>query len=145
MGTVGAMSSRRFPAMWALVAWTVLVWTTRIANIWQDDDLESAQQLLRTALAVSFTALAATTAWALWRRPAWLAPAVRLFAGWTLGVWAVRSTAIALGDHSAAFVVVHLVLALASALLAVLALREIRPAPVPSRGLPRGPGCVRRG
>ena len=30
------MSTRRLPATLALCAWTLLVWTTRIGNIWGD-------------------------------------------------------------------------------------------------------------
>ncbi|HET6953854.1 MAG TPA: hypothetical protein VFI47_26050, partial [Acidimicrobiales bacterium] len=61
---------RRRPFALALVGWTFLVWTTRIANIWRDADLDTGEQVGRTALAVSFTLLAAAVVVALWRRSA---------------------------------------------------------------------------
>jgi peptidoglycan/LPS O-acetylase OafA/YrhL len=119
---------RRPVATIALVAWTFLVWTTRINNIWADDGLDTAAKTGRTALALSFTLLAAATAVALWRRREhevpWGRPLVTGFAGWTLAVWMVRGVQIATGDHDAAFIAVHLVLAVVSIVLAGLALRE---------------------
>jgi len=49
--------------------------------------------------------------------------AVRVAAAWTVGVWAVRGVQIALADHEAAFIVVHLVLAAVSIALAVATVR----------------------
>ena len=109
------------PAKFALVVWTLLVWTTRIGNIWGDDELTSGEKWGRTALALSFTALALAVAWALWRRAAWLRTVTMALAGWTVAVWLVRSVGIATGDHDTAFVVVHLVLAVVSITLATLA------------------------
>lgn len=117
------MPTIRRPATVALVAWTVLVWTTRISNIWGDDALSSGQKWGRTALALSFTVLALAVAVALWQRSTWLRPAVGALAAWTLGVWVVRAVGIATGDHSAAFVAVHLVLAVVSIALSALAVR----------------------
>jgi hypothetical protein len=122
----------RLPVTAALVVWTVLVWTTRINNIWTDDALDTGARLGRTALALSFTGFALATGVALWssRRATvgWLAPLVAAFALWTIGVWSVRSAGIVLGDHSAGFIVVHLVLAVVSVALAGLAVREARQA-----------------
>jgi cobalamin synthase len=118
------MSTRRLPATIALVAWTLLVWTTRIGNIWGDDGLTSGEKWGRTGLALSFTVLALTVAHAVWHRSAWRSIAVKALAGWTIGVWAVRSVGIATGDHSGAFVAVHLVLAVVSIALSLLATRE---------------------
>jgi hypothetical protein len=121
---------RRHPATSVLVVWTLLVWTTRIGNIWDDDALNSGEKWARTALALSFTVLAVGVALALVRRARWLDVAVKVLAGWTLGVWVVRSIEIATGDEGAAFVVVHLVLAVISVVLAALAVGELsrRPA-----------------
>ena len=106
---------RRRPAALALVAWTFFVWTTRIANIWRDEDLSVGDQVERTALALSFTLLAIGVLVALWRRaePA-TAVAVGALAGWSVAVWVVRDVRIALGDHDVAFVVVHVVLGVVS-------------------------------
>lgn len=107
----------------ALVAWTLLVWTTRISNIWSDEALSDGEKWGRTGLALSFTVLAVGVAVALWRRATWLRPAVVALAGWTVAVWVVRSVGIATGDHDVAFVVVHLVLAVVSMGLAGAAVR----------------------
>jgi hypothetical protein len=132
------MSTRRLPATIALVAWTLLVWTSRIGNIWGDAGLTTGEKWGRTGLALSFTALALAAAHAVWHRTRWRDVAVKVLAGWTIGVWAVRSVGIAAGDHSGAFVAVHLVLAIVSIALSVLATRESarvesgRSAPSPS-------------
>lgn len=115
---------RRQPAAVALVVWTLLVWTTRIRNIWGDDGLTTGEQLGRTALALSFTGLAVLVAVAVARRARWLRRAVEGLAAWTTLVWAVRAVGIAAGGHSVGFVVVHLVLAVVSVGLAGLAVRE---------------------
>lgn len=123
-------------AVVALVAWTFFVWTTRIGNIWNDDDLDTAGKVGRTALALSFTVLALAVVGALWRRREWVRPAVLALAGWTVAVWLVRGTGIVVGDHDTAFKVVHAVLAVVSIALSVLAERATRgssdrePAPV---------------
>jgi hypothetical protein len=110
----------------ALVAWTFFVWTTRIGNIWNDDDLDTAGKVGRTALALSFTVLALAVVGAWWRRPAWLRPAVLALAAWTVAVWLVRGTGIVVGDHDTAFKVVHAVLAVVSIAFAALAERSVR-------------------
>jgi hypothetical protein len=118
------MSTRRLPVTVALCAWTLLVWTTRIGNIWGDDDLTDGEKWGRTGLALSFTALVLVVGYALLRHTPWRGLAVKVLAGWTVGVWAVRSLGIATGDHDAGFVIVHLVLAAISIALALLAVRE---------------------
>jgi hypothetical protein len=64
--------------------------------------------------------------------------AVLGLAGWTLGVWVVRAVDIAfLSDHGAAFVIVHVVLAVVSVALALLAARAVTRsarAPLPVAG-----------
>ncbi len=118
------MSRLRPPATVALVAWTFLVWTTRIRNIWTDDSLTTSEQWGRTALAGSFTVLAALVAVALWRRAPWRRAAVGALAAWTTVVWVVRAVGIATADHEAGFIAVHLVLAVISIALSGLAWRE---------------------
>ena len=120
------MSTPRSPATLALVAWTFLVWTTRINNIVADDDLDGTGKAWRLALALSFTVLGAVVVWTLANRAAWVLTAVTALAVWTVGVWVVRVVGIAVADHSAGFVAVHLVLAVVSTLVAALALREQR-------------------
>jgi hypothetical protein len=125
------MPARRPPAVAALVVWTLLVWTTRIGNIWGDDGLATGAKWGRTGLALSFTVLAVAAGWALWRRAGWSRPAVAALAGWTVVVWVVRAVGIATGDHEAAFIAVHLVLAAVSITLSASAWRTVSPAPRP--------------
>ena len=118
------METRRLPATIALAVWSLLVWTTRLRNIWTDDELSSADQWTRTALALSFTVLALAVGHAVFHRTAWRQTVVRALAGWTIVVWLVRAIGIATADHGGAFIAVHLVLAAISIGLATLALRE---------------------
>jgi succinate-acetate transporter protein len=127
------MSHRSFPGALALAAWSLLVWTTRIRNIWTDDELTSGEQLARTALALSFTVLALAVGYAALRQRSWRRAIVLTLAGWTLAVWGVRSIGIATADHDPAFIAVHLVLAVVSIVLAVLAVREQAAAQVTTR------------
>jgi hypothetical protein len=122
---------RRRPAVFALVAWTFLVWTTRIGNIWRDDALDTAGKVGRTALALSFTILAVAVVACLWRlRDQQVRLAVTALAGWTIAVWLVRDTSILLADHDTSFKVVHTVLAVISIALSAWALTSLRhPAP----------------
>jgi hypothetical protein len=111
----------------AFVAWTLLIWTTRIGNIWRDDDLDTAGKVGNTALALSFTVLALSVIVAAWRStPAATRRAVAVLAGWTVGVWLVRSVDILIDDWSAGFKIVHTSLAVISIALAVLAARPRR-------------------
>jgi hypothetical protein len=122
---------RMRPAV-VLAAFTLLVWTTRIRNIWTDDSLSTAGQLGRTALSLSFTVFAAAVLWFWWRgRRAGsvdpiAGPVVRMFGAWTIGVWAVRVVQISTAGHDAAFVAVHTALAVVSTVLAVWAVRDVR-------------------
>ena len=138
---------RRHRSTVALVVWTFLVWTTRIANIWRDADLDTGERWGRTLLALSFTVLAIAVVVALRRRL--LQPtvvAVGALAAWTIAVWVVRGIGILAADHDGGFKVVHTMLAVVSIVLAVLAWREKRreaaqaptTAPVPAgrRGSP---------
>jgi hypothetical protein len=122
-------ASVRLRATAALAVWTLLVWTTRINNIWAEEGPSAAAKTGRTALALSFTVLAAGTLVGVLRQrrrsTEWLVPLVRGFALWTVTVWAVRAVQIGLADHSAGFVAVHVALAVVSALLAVAAAREV--------------------
>lgn len=129
VATVGGVSRHLRPAL-VLSAWTLLVWTTRIRNIWTADDLSTNMQIGRTVLALVFTAFAVGVVFAALRSrtgttwsglPAW----VRAFAVWTIGVWIVRAVQIALADHGAAFIAVHVALAVISIGLSIWADRSI--------------------
>jgi peptidoglycan/LPS O-acetylase OafA/YrhL len=152
---------RRRRAAVALVTWTFLVWTTRIANIWRDAALDTSGKVGRTLLATSFTLLAAAVGVALWRRSRRrVTAAVDALAAWTAAVWIVRGVAITAGDHPSGFKAVHGVLAVVSLGLAAWAWRENRrlarphrlkppvtvtpPASAPHRAPASGSGSRRR-
>ena len=116
-----------------LVAWSLLVWATRIDNILADESLDGGGQAWRIALSMSFVLLAVAAGWR-WRRrggPAGRPLVAEALAVWTIVVWVVRGVGITLGDHDVAFIVVHLVLAVVSIVLAAIVLRSLpaRPAP----------------
>lgn len=121
------MSERLRPSL-ILSVFSLLVWTTRIRNIWTDDSLTTSDQLSRTALSVSFTVFAVVTIVAIvrarsgeWSGLRWW---VRIFAAWTTVVWIPRAIGIATADHEVGFVVVHAVLAVVSIALALWADRR---------------------
>lgn len=122
------MDLRRFRPALLLSAWTLLVWTTRIRNIWTDDSLTTSGQVWRTVLAGVFTAFAVVTIGA-WLRARGstdtssrlLPPWIRAFAVWTIAVWSIRAVQIGGADHGFGFKVVHTVLAVVSVALALWA------------------------
>lgn len=123
--SLGAM--RRHRSALVLVAWTFFVWTTRIANVWRDADLDAGEKLGRTGLAASFTVLAVAVLVAVWRGSARSRlMAVGALAGWSTAVWVVRDARIIAADHDLGFTVVHTVLAVVSIALSVVAWREAR-------------------
>jgi hypothetical protein len=94
----------------------LLVWGTRISNILSDDGGTGA-----LVVAAGLTALAVAALASLLGAPLpWAVPALAVA---TLVVWAVRVPLLLGNGHGAAFVVVHVVLATASVVLAVGALR----------------------
>jgi hypothetical protein len=118
---------RRRPYALALVGWTFFVWTTRIANVWRDEALDTGDKLGRTGLALSFTLLAVAAVVTVWRRAGRAElVAVGALAAWSVAVWVVRDVRILAADHDVGFKAVHTVLAVVSIVLAALAWREAR-------------------
>jgi hypothetical protein len=115
------------PLLLAFGAWTLFVWATRVGTAFEQDDLSGLERVGRVGLAVSFTLLGLAVVAVWWRARHWSPLSrgqvllVRVAAAWTVGVWLVRGFQIALADHEAAFIVVHLVLAVVSVALAVAA------------------------
>jgi hypothetical protein len=107
---------RRFSAYrravpYLLAGWTLLVWIGRVRNI-VDADGATAELVVPLLLVVLGVATLV--------RPARFAPLLALV---TAIVWLVRLPLLLVHDHTAAFVVVHLVLAAVSLTLAALTLR----------------------
>ncbi len=117
-----------------LAAWTLFVWLGRVRNVLADDTLTGWSAGWRLALSSSFVVLALAVVAAVVHQRATAAagptPALRLGAGALaalgIAVWAVRGTDIAVGDHSAAFIAVHVVLAVVTIALGVVVLGLLR-------------------
>jgi hypothetical protein len=107
----------------AFGVWTLFVWATRIGTAAADEAWD------RVAMAVGFTVLGVGLLAIAWRaRDRALAAGEERFlqvaVGFTVVVWLIRGVQIALGDHGAAFVVVHVVLGVVSIALGVATLRR---------------------
>lgn len=113
------------------LAWTLFVWGGRIRNAVADVALEGAERTATLALSASFVvpALVLAAGWAMRRSRAGAALrwGTAVLAGWTVAVWVVRAADIALtSDEGVAFVLVHVVLALISVVLAGAASAAVR-------------------
>jgi hypothetical protein len=130
------MPSKQSLAVGGFLVWTLFVWGGRIRNAFADDSLAGWGLAGPVLLSASFAlpALLLGVGWLVRARA--VRPAggratalhlgTKLLAAWTVAVWVVRATDIALlGDHTAAFVLVHLALATVSVALAVTAWRSI--------------------
>jgi hypothetical protein len=120
---------------WAVVsvfgAWSTLVWTTRIRNIWGDVLLSTEEKAAYTVIALVFVGLGIGVFFVGISLRRWFPQrsdviAVGVLGGWTLGVWASRVIDIAFGgDHEAPFIAVHVLLAVVSVALAVWSWRVV--------------------
>lgn len=125
--------------------WTLFVWGGRIRNVVAADELTTAGRAWRLGLAAVFVLGAVIVLGTLWAArgdvrvhrqpggsdrvvvPSPLLRAVTALAVATAVVWLVRGGAIVLGDHDAAFKVVHSALALVSVALAAAAWWAVAP------------------
>lgn len=97
----------------------VFVWTTRLRN--------AAGEVWPTLLSMLCLAGAAALVVAAVRGGRWTRAVAPIVTAHGL-IWAVRGVQIAGGDHSAAFIAVHLVLAVISIVLSVALVRAMRKA-----------------
>ncbi|MBU3702160.1 MAG: hypothetical protein FGM58_08970 [Acidimicrobiia bacterium] len=117
------MPVRQRVVLCAFVVWSVFVWGNRISNTLRSDEStvsKTFSTVLSIVLLASAVAVLAVTVRA-WRGVVrdW-GGKVLLTAGLvTVVVWLVRIPQIALADHDAGFVIVHVVLGLISIALAV--------------------------
>jgi hypothetical protein len=107
-------------------AWTLFIWGSRVRNALDDDELSGGGLARALVTALTFVVVAAVVLVADNRRPGSIDRALGGVALATTGYWALRMVFIAAGDHSAGFVVVHLVLGVVSAGLAGAAWRVRR-------------------
>lgn len=132
------METRRRPTARALVlplvfaGWTLFVWVGRIRNLAQEPGPIGEASRWSLVGSIAFTALGLLLLAALGAarvRPGSLPlrPIVGALAVLTTGVWVVRAVDIALGDHTAGFIAVHLVLAVVSIGLAAASWLALRP------------------
>lgn len=102
-----------------LSAWTLFVWVGRLRNIAADEALAGWELAWRAGLAAMFVGLALAVVAAVFVSRLALRSAAVALAGLGIVVWAVRGVDIALGDHPASFIAVHLVLAVVTTALSV--------------------------
>ena len=140
-GSVEAMSAR-VKLLGPLVIWTLFVWTSRIRNVWSDEDLTTGGQILRTGYSVVFLSGGLFAAWVLWsRRGSALGSSDRVglavFFAWSVVFWLIRGIGIIIDDHDAGFTAIHTVLMVISLGLVWLALPVVR-----TRSADREPASV---
>ncbi len=117
---------RRPPAaVIAFVAWTEIVWAGRVRNVmatagWTAGDFVLPVMFVLLGLGVTALFVAPTP-------PAVRVAAIRGAAAVTTVVWVVRVGFIAVHDHPAAFIAVHVALAVVSIALAAWAARSVVP------------------
>jgi hypothetical protein len=114
------MQARRWGPI-ALAVWTILIWTFRSGTIIADGDAH----ILDRLDVACFTLFAVATIVCVTRRRALLRPVVGAFAAWTVFTWVTGAWFLLTDDHSGPFVVIHLVIAVVSIGLAVIAWRQV--------------------
>lgn len=120
--------SRLIPLV-LFAGWTLLVWTGRIRNVLADDAVSDSSRAVTLVMAALFVVAGLGVAMVAVRPST--ARTQRLIVGgaaaYTLVVWLIRGADIAFGgDHEAAFIAVHVVLAAGSIALAGWAWRAVK-------------------
>jgi hypothetical protein len=127
--------------LWAMAAWALFGWGTRISNAVKDHDASAWSKTGAVALSLSFVVLAVATVVVLVRtrhdRLLTIGETrlVQVFSAWTTVVWLVFGTIILVHHHPVAFKAVHVTLGLISIGLSVATWRSIGEASV---ALPTG-------
>jgi hypothetical protein len=139
------MRTRSAVSVGAFLVWTIFVWgIVRVRNIMGDAELTSSERTWPLILAASLWVPAAVllivlVVTVIRKKPFAQAATVgvAVLGVWTTLVWMVRAFDIALvSNRELPFILVHLMLAVISVGLAVLAARALRPDPVLSPNLP---------
>ncbi len=106
--------------------WTLFVWGGRLRNLWQEPGplADVSRWSLAGSIIFSVLGLVVLGLWLAGGRGP-LRAVVAVLAAFTTVIWLIRAVDIAIGDHSVPFIVVHVVLAVVSIALAVLAMRSV--------------------
>ena len=96
---------RAWPALGALVGWTIFLWSSRLRNVLGNDELDDWGVTWRVAVVVVFVVLAVLAA---------TGRAIPVLVWWTVGYWLVRGGGILLDDHDAGFKAIHTALMVVS-------------------------------
>jgi len=123
----GSLLDRAPLPVLTLIGWTLFVWVTRIRNIGTDEGLSGWSMIWRLGVAGTFVVTAASVVLAVLVRPAAVPITARALAGFGIVVWLIRGVDIAVGDHDAAFIIVHLVLAGTTIALGLAVFRRFGP------------------
>ena len=110
--------------LWVFACLTLLAWTTRIYNLFEDNEVSNGERIWSLLVAAIFLSAAMAVIKILvgsWRdrniKNSLLIPA---FCIWTVTFWIVRSVGILIADHEAGFKIVHVLLATGFILLSLI-------------------------
>ena len=110
--------------LWVFACSTLLAWTTRIYNLFEDNEVSNGERIWSSLVAAIFLLAAMAVIKILvgsWRdrniKNSRLIPA---FCIWTVTFWIVRSVGILIADHEAGFKIVHVLLATGFILLSFI-------------------------
>ena len=110
--------------LWVFACSTLLAWTTRIYNLFEDNEVSNGERIWSSLVAAIFLLAAMAVIKILvgsWRdrniKNSRLIPA---FCIWTVTFWIVRSVGILIADHEAGFKIVHVLLATGFILLSLI-------------------------
>ena len=110
--------------LWVFACSTLLAWTTRIYNLFEDNEVSNGERIWSLLVASIFLLAAMAVIKILvgsWRdrniKNSRLIPA---FCIWTVTFWIVRSVGILITDHEAGFKIVHVLLATGFILLSLI-------------------------
>ena len=110
--------------LWVFACLTLLAWTTRIYNLFEDNEVSNGERIWSLLVAAIFLLAAIAVIKILvgsWRdrniKNSRLIPA---FCIWTVTFWIVRSVGILIADHEAGFKIVHVLLATGFILLSLI-------------------------
>ena len=110
--------------LWVFAGSTLLVWTTRIYNLFEDNEISNGERVWSLLVSTVFLLGAIAVIKILvgsWRdRNIKKSRLITAFCIWTVTFWIVRSVGILIADHGAGFKIVHACLAIVFILLALI-------------------------